>query len=109
MQLITRKTLAKEAASKWKSTYHNVKYWHYDWYDETKKEIYNKLAALGENPIPEQVDDVIGNPFWTNIICVDCKKSVNQAIVFTNGDETHHICKTCLYKSIKLFKGQKDA
>ena len=106
MRLITRAELAKRAAARWKGQYQN---WDFTWkYDSGKETSYNSLLALGENPAPNDVDDVIGNGSWTDIRCDECYSHVESAMQV--GEEPDYesatalICKPCLLKALEDFE-----
>lgn len=105
MKLITRKGLAKCAADRWKTCYYKQNEWKYG---EDKEQTYYKLVTLGDNPSPEEVNDVIRNATWTDLRCDECDTHVEE--VMRVGDEpdyesaTAHICKPCLVKALGEFK-----
>lgn len=113
MKLITRKLKAQNAAQDWHNQYAKD---NWRWYGsksfvtgKSKKETYESLAALGDNPSPEDVNEIIGNNSWTSLVCHECGKDVESVIQL--GQEldydsfTADICTGCLMKAIILTKG----
>jgi hypothetical protein len=96
MELVTRRTLAAEAADRWVAQY--------------KGNLGGKasaIRALGESPDPDAVDAIIGNGSWTSVPeCNECKADV--AAVVRIGDEpdyesnTAWVCEDCLKKALAV-------
>ena len=66
------------------------------WPDESKRAIYDKLVALGEDPDPDQVDAIIGNGSWTRVACnanEDHQYVDKDAII--NSFSTTVLCMEC--------------
>lgn len=100
MILITKQQLASVAKDLWNEQYSCRSS------GGDKEVIYNNLVALGDNPSPEDVNEVIGNSSWTNIICSACGESVDSAVELgEEGYDTDHVyaCKECLTKALGLF------
>lgn len=103
MKIITKQGLASGAAERWKGHYQSQ-----IWFNESsdKREIHKALVALGENPLPCDVDKVIGNNSWTYLSCDECSKEVE--VVVQLGEEpnyesaTAQICFPCLKKAVKF-------
>ena len=105
MKIITRKGLAKAAASRWKSSYYKQNEWKYG---EDKEQKYYKLVALGGDPSPHDVDSVIGNTSWTDLRCDECGHAVHSAMRV--GEEPDYesstalVCQPCLLKALEEIK-----
>lgn len=110
MKIITRQTQANEAAERWKIQYHSqiadgrLK--------NDRKDVYNKLVALGSTPNPDDVDEAIGNKSWTE--CMECTEcySISDIIIQVGQEQdydsmTAYLCPKCLRKAIKLLKENK--
>jgi hypothetical protein len=106
MQVITRKLKAKEAAEKFKERYNSQGYkrWRNYGFGDTEQ-IYKDLKSLGENPSPDDVDKIIGNKSWTEIVCDECNNNVEDVVRLGEepdfGSRTAYICLDCLEKAIK--------
>lgn len=101
MKIITRQSLADEAADRWERQYGDFK--HYP----NQKEISRKLKALKRPVIPDDVDRLIGNTSWTTpCACSICKKYSGPVIEV--GDEpdydssTAWLCFDCVRKVAKI-------
>lgn len=112
MKLITRKIKAQSAAQDWHNQYAKD---NWRWHDSksfvtgmSKKQAYEALVALGDNPSPEDVNKVIGNTSWTDCLCNDCGKLVEEVVQLGQEPDydsaTANICFVCLYKAIELGK-----
>lgn len=102
MYVITVEDKAKSTKDGWKRQYFVSGVWKVS---DKKREVYEELVSLGDNPTSEEVNKVIGNNSWTYLECDECGKEVNEVVVF----ETYHeyqteVCKKCLSKSVKLIK-----
>jgi len=96
MELITRQTLAAEAADRWVAQYQG---------DREGKAA--AIRSLGEAPDPDAVDAIIGNGSWTSVPeCNECKTDVEAVVRI--GDEpdyessTAWVCEDCLKKALAL-------
>lgn len=100
MRLITRQYLANIAAKHWMKLYGDGKY------GLDKVDIGNALIELCPNPLPDDVDSIIGNASWTRTKCDEC--GVINTDVVEIGEElgydssTAQICKGCLNKALEL-------
>lgn len=96
MKLITRNTLAAEAASKWQSQYGG---------DRDGKSA--AIRLLGDKPDPDAVDAIIGNDSWTRVPCCD-ECGLSAVSVVEIGEEldyesaTAQICANCLRSALAL-------
>lgn len=101
----TRTTQAKSASESWIRTYRLKEGWEVG---NRYGEICKSLIALGDNPSPDAVDEVIGNNTWTACRCDECELYVEEVIVL--GEEpdyessTASVCKECLIKALKTLK-----
>lgn len=103
MRLITKQHLANITKDRWKAQYCKKGEWHT--YGGDKEVKYNALIALGDNPSPDDVNEVIGNSSWTNITCSECGESVGSAVELGEvGYDTEYVyvCKDCLTKALGL-------
>lgn len=94
MKLLTRKHKAKEAAQSWKSRYFRCGVWM----SSDNKLVYDNLIALGPDPDPDDVNTVIGNTSWTEIICSCCGGQVDICAVLREADwdkQEIRLCLTC--------------
>lgn len=105
MKLITRQLLANEAARKWLKQYDFEK-----WPD--KKNTYQRLLMLGDNPNPDEVDGIIGNGSWTRRPkCSECGKY--DVDIVCVGEEldyeslTAYICADCAEEALLKLTGAK--
>lgn len=104
MRLITKQHLANIAKYRWKAQYYQNGEWYT--YGGDKEVKYNALVALGDKPLPDDVNDVIGNSGWTKITCSECGESVVSAVELGEmGYDTEYVyaCKDCLTKALELF------
>ena len=102
MKVLTRQELANKAKDRWKTQYFVNGIWKYD---DNKRIVYERLDGLDNNPLPEQVNEVIGNTSWTRLECSECNKEVDLVVVFQDSESDSYICKKCLNKALRLIKG----
>lgn len=115
MKIITRKLLAKRAASAWHKQYCNNGVWENSvpiWKQETREDIYNKLLSLGDDPNPDDIDKVIGNTSWTWVYCNECDERVGGVVQLGEDpyyeSNTANVCFGCLNKASMLVNEHKD-
>lgn len=101
-RLVTTKTQAKTAASRWTTAYVGTT-------NASHAAITRKLGALGPDPEPEEIDRIIGNDSWTDPgTCNGCGSRDRQPRVIV-GDEpdyescTATLCEKCAYVAVALF------
>lgn len=105
MRLVTPEILATTAAERWKYGFCTGRA-RGDWYSEDARKIHEKLVALGPNPSPSDVDNVIGNSSWTRQYCNEpqCESvafvEVGQVPDYESA--TAALCIACLYKAAAL-------
>lgn len=103
MELITKQWKTNEVAKEWKNRYYST--YTGEWrYGSDKEEIYNKLVALGFNPNPDEVNEIIGNNGWTEVKCQVCGSQVEAVMKFEKMDDYNYmsinICKSCIEKAM---------
>lgn len=61
-------------------------------------DVWSRLKALPENATAAQVKAIIGNDSWTTIVCNECGKHVEMAIVLNESEDYHTftVCAGCL-------------
>jgi len=100
MRLITRQTLANTVANRWVAQYADGPYGQYE------INIFEQLRALGEKPIPDSVDMIIGNTSWTRTDCHECgAENIDVVEVGQEpdyGSSTANICKSCLKTALAI-------
>lgn len=86
-----------------------VKSWFIQ-YPNDKDGIGEKLKRL-DNPIAEQINEVIGNDSWTRIWCSECGDSVEEFIVIGEEEDyensTAYLCENCITKAYNSFSAKK--
>jgi hypothetical protein len=98
VRIETKATKAAEALSAWREQYEGK--WHLYTF---AREVEEKLAALGDSPTPEQVNEVIGNTGWTDVRCTECLKYHDAVVVVVlNDDAEVHLCRLCLDKATSM-------
>lgn len=101
MELITKRKKIKTVTERWKKQYWNGSFWLPISFGDSQI-IYEKLTYLDLDSCKEQdVIDIIGNDSWTCVICDNCKKDCENAVVF-NFNHENIICLDCIEKSRKL-------
>ena len=89
--IITKESLARDAAYRWKMQY-----------PEGATHVTKAQARIGEMlelvTGPDEVNRLIGNDSWTRITCEECDKDVNAAAVYGNHYPVY-VCLDCLKKS----------
>jgi hypothetical protein len=106
MELITRQTLARAVAARWRRQYPKVR--SHSFADgRNVNDIGDRLEALGADPDPDTVDRIIGNS-WTRVpSCDECGRD-NLSAVVQLGEEpdyessTANICPDCLTRALVL-------
>lgn len=106
MKLITRQSLANEAAERWKGNYYCP---DRGWlgYGIDSYAVYSHLLALGENPDPDRVDAVIGNGSWTEKpSCDECGQQVAAVAEVGQPPDyesaTARLCYSCASRAHEL-------
>jgi len=106
MKLITRQDLADVAAERFRETHARFLDLPAGWNPSfTRREILEQLRALGQHPLPAQVDAVIGNVSWTRITCNSCAQEVCRAVAIdmTYHEYPTHVCENCVSNMAALF------
>ena len=107
VRMITRQSLANVAAERWAAQYSDGRY------GPDKLVTLEGLRALGADPNPNDVDDLIGNKSWTRTTCGEC--GVENRDVAQIGDEpdyeslTAYVCLDCLHKAVLMFEAPQTA
>lgn len=101
MKVITRHTLAASAAARWAYQYKHPNHRNPDTVLKAEK-----LAALGMNPDPDEVDRIIGNTSWTTTKCDQCK-ATNMPVVEVGEErdyesDTALLCLSCLNGAVAM-------
>ena len=104
MNIITRQTLARDAAGRWHGQYFRNGAWRSPVLGDAQK-IHERLMDLGLAPNPEDVDRVIGNDSWTRNMCSCCSKYAERVVSVdvTSGEYSTHICEKCVGEMKALF------
>lgn len=102
MRVITRKSLAAGVAELWRKQYY-LPYRDVWSYGEGKRETWEALVALGPNPLPCDVNSIIGNSSWTCCKCDECGSHV-EAVIEVGQDpgyesSTARLCFSCTSKA----------
>ena len=117
MKLITRQSLANEAAELWARQYPPVDLQaeihdpqtipkRREWAQKMRGIFYD-LQALGPTPNPDAVDTIIGNKTWTQMpVCSECGSTRQRIMRFVeNVDhdaDVIYLCKSCLETAMML-------
>lgn len=105
MRVIRRTENAKGMADRWRDVYCRNGNWLYD---DGKRTIWEKLAALGTNPHPDDVDAAIGNGSWTECRCDECRGLFEEVVEVGQEPDyesaTARICKGCLTMALDRLK-----
>lgn len=92
MKIITRQTLANEAAKRWRMQYRRD--------DPLDRGIGKKLAEMGPAPNPDKIDELIGNNSWTKVPrCQECFEMAENNVVVRLGIDCA-LCLACLEKAV---------
>lgn len=104
MYKITRKTKAADTAARWKYQYETAVETPGDPASTSDpKAKYQRLVTLGLNPDPDDVDEIIGNPSWTEVDpCDECGVELDILIGIGAGCESVALCKSCLNLAVEL-------
>ena len=99
MEVITRRTEAARAAADWRIHYADGDRWKTIARGSTR-EVYDKLVALGSDPLPGDVNSIIGNESWTEVTCDECSRSVEAIVRLGQAPDyessTAEVCFDCL-------------
>ncbi len=105
--LVTRQSLARGVAAKWKHQRSCNGHWTLHRKEE-ERDIYEKLLELGPDPDPDAADKIIGNGSWTDPgRCVGCDLDDGGPRVVI-GEEpdyesaTATMCGACLNEAAAL-------
>lgn len=102
MTVITRKTLARQAAAGWDRQYHPRTR------SPAQAAISDALRRLGPDPDPDAVNHVIGNTSWTMVPCCDeCGEDGHDAVIEVGQEPDHEsatarLCAKCLTAATAL-------
>lgn len=88
-KLRTRAMNAAEAAKLWQRQYAN---WTLD---DEKRQIGERLSLLGETPNPDDVDRIIGNVSWTQMICPVCQNFCESIVETQHADDEQGEIRLC--------------
>ena len=101
MKILTRQQLARSAAVRWHGQYNKSGEWT-GFMVRDPREIYERLLALGPNPNPSAVDNVIGNHSWTRLPrCWVCQQESSHFVLEISRrstlvyDEPAYLCQHC--------------
>jgi len=103
MKIITRATLAAEAAGLWARQYRDSR-------QPDKFEKLNALLQLGPSPDPDAVDSVVGNSSWTRVPkCDGCGTGGHPAILLVKEGVDYEsddfcLCKSCAEKAAEMMR-----
>jgi len=110
MEVVTRWARAAAAARSWHEAY--------DWQPADYRladgrdphEVARRLDALGESPHPDDVDRVVGNPSWTEVLkCDECGRENLPAVVRVGEEPAYdasycYLCGMCLIHALNLLE-----
>lgn len=101
MELITRKTRASEAPTRWKAQY------SYIGVRADQKVVTKALARLAHPINPDIVDQIVGNTSWTKVpSCDECGEHPTAVVKIGEcpdyGSRTANVCLTCLLTATKM-------
>lgn len=107
MRIITRQSLANEAAEQWRQQYPcNAA--------ADKMAIWEQLKLLGPTPKPNDVDRAIGNKSWTSVpTCTSCgNKRATVVAEFSDREDydgyTSIVCLKCLRSALAKASGKGE-
>lgn len=85
-------------ADRWRSQYQHPRDGWSHVAGGTGKDIHEKLCALGANPDPDAVAEVIGNKSWAHLQCSGCGQYVRRAVDFTRdyANQPLLLCADCV-------------
>lgn len=105
MKIYARRTeRAGDIAAKYKRWQYSFK--QQAWTSTTHQEIYDRIVALGDNPLSDDVDAILGHKDFTWDRCVECNEY--RDCIVSIGEEpdyesaTAYVCRGCLVKAIEL-------
>lgn len=113
MIVLTRVERARTAAKLWGHQYGmftSTQKQHGLLHDKrSPRAIYDALIALGRNPTPEQVNEVIGNDSWTTVKCDEPTCSVareedklESVVVLGSDHNSISLCADCLIRAASI-------
>jgi len=102
MYELTERERIKETPNSWKRVYYNRSK---EWYNQDKKEIYDKLSKLDLNTCyKEDVDHIIGNSSWTDNNCDVCSKHRYTVLKIDKRGDEFSICSKCLKACLSMLE-----
>lgn len=107
MKITTRNMRAREAAKKWKFQYKdsNANEWR-NRNGHDREKTYRQLVELGTSPDPDAVDEIIGNPTWTDVKCDQCGAYVDMVVQVGQEPDydsaTCELCVSCINNAFEL-------
>ena len=96
MKILTNESLIETVIDRWNKMYCGM----YRTYPD-KKQIYQRLVALGKQKSDKKITEIIGNPSWTRYWCNICEQYVTSIIALEDDNGTN-LCLDCARKIAKL-------
>ncbi|MEW6006133.1 MAG: hypothetical protein AB1695_12545 [Stygiobacter sp.] len=93
MKVITERDIIKNIRKMWRKQYsaNDISL------TPQLKKIYEKLKKLDLNKATaKEINKIIGNESWTNVVCNECYNYVNLAVEFGDDSESFIVCTDCL-------------
>lgn len=110
MYRITTRDLILSVANQWRNQYQGTHLWKEKPLDcgMFGKDIWAILNSLDLRlATREEVNSIIDNPSWTDIICSQCESEVDNAIVFESLSGIKlKVCEECLKNALIILKGK---
>lgn len=101
----------RDVAKRWYQQYHDERGWMKHGANGHAEEIYDALCALGENPDPRAVAEIIGNKSWSFITCQGCNEQVERAVRLGDGHSVGApiLCRACCFEgALALMRPRTD-
>lgn len=105
MPILTKQALLDSVAERWKT--------HHFWgcprvwrnrYTPNSQAVYSQLKELAD-PTENNIAAIIGNYFWTELLCQNCKKDVSAVYQFGSDIEPlFQVCPNCLKSAVQMLE-----
>jgi hypothetical protein len=93
-------------AERWRKQYQHPRDGWGNTASGNSKDVYEKLCALGPNPSPDSVAEVIGNKSWAHLDCIGCSEYALKAVRVGSGSygEDALLCPDCIEQAAAAIK-----
>lgn len=114
VSVVTQQKINASVAERWKERYGRDDEWMVVGRNESSKDIYDRLCALGADATAEAIAQIIGNDGWTAAYCSACEEPVLPVVLFerfseySDSSEDTHVCSKCIAAAGDLLRRHEE-